>query len=209
MTINPETNVAPEHVFHFSDGKKAHNLKDLKKAMASMSSETFAHHVDNVNNDFANWVEFVYKNPELANSLRSSTSQQDMAKVLDLAIGKFIDTLVEDAFGDSSSSSIPSAQSMSMSTPQTTPVSPPVDKKESAEEKSDAAAKQPFAEQVKLSSPPQTMLDTDGKLVHSISTEAPHLFIIKEFFLGVAFGFLLGFILIASLLLAGVFPGVC
>ena len=67
---DPFKDVPVEHIFHFSDGKKAHNLHALREAIASMDESTYASHVDEQNNDFANWVEFVYKSKPLADESR-------------------------------------------------------------------------------------------------------------------------------------------
>ena len=160
-------NVAPEHVFHFQDGQKAHNLHALHQALETMSEETYQHHVDVDNNDFANWVEFVYRNKPLADDLRKAPSQKAMLEVLDGELGKYSGEQVADE---------------------------PVD---------DPAWL--FSKPAKLSDPPQSLVTADGKVVHSISTEAPHTFVIKEFLWGLLAGALLGFIVFASLLYLGVF----
>ncbi|MBD3209546.1 hypothetical protein GF367_03965 [Candidatus Woesearchaeota archaeon] len=177
MADDPLNNVPPEHVFHFRDGKQAHNLKDLRDAIIGMPDDEFAHHVDDTNNDFANWVEFVYKKPELAADLRAVTDPGKVIDVLDAELGKYTGEDVLD---------------------------------EAVEETSAPAAKQPHEDPAKLSDPPQTMVTHDNKVVYDVSTEAPHKFIIKEFFWGMLLGLLVGIILFAALLYFDAFPaGVC
>ncbi|MBW2983213.1 hypothetical protein KY327_02825 [Candidatus Woesearchaeota archaeon] len=166
----PDTtdNVAPEHVFHFKDGKKAHNLHDLKDVIRKMDDDTFNHHVDEDNNDFANWVEFVYKNESLAKDLQKVSDKKRMAEVIESELGEY--------GGEK-------------------PADEPV------EDPNELFSGKP-------SKPPQTLDTHDGKQVHTISTQATHKFIVKEFFWGFIVGLLAGILLIASLLHFGVFPGV-
>lgn len=178
---DPEKNVSPEHVFHFKNGKKAHNLKDLRDAIKNMGDDMFMHHVNDTNNDFANWIEFVYKKADLADDLRKVTKQSRMVELLNVELGDFGGEVPIDE---------------PMEEPQL-PVTPPATKE---------LPKQLHEDPIKLSEVPQTIETTDGKFVHSVSTEAPHKFIIKEFFWGVITGLLMGIILIASLMYFGVFP---
>jgi hypothetical protein len=171
--MDTQEKVAPEHVFHFMDGKKAHNLHDLRDAINSMKDDVFAHHVDDANNDFANWVEFVYKNDALAVDLRQVKKASRMVELIDAELGKFSGENIDDE-----------------------PVPEP------------EPPKQLHEDPVELSKPPQTMVTHDGKVVHAISTDAPHKFIVKEFFWGMLAGLLLGIVLMASLMYFGVFPGV-
>lgn len=181
---DPEAKVAPEHVFHFKDGKKAHNLKDLRDAIKSMGDDMFMHHVDDTNNDFANWIEFVYKNADLADDLRKVAKQARMVELLDAELGLFggkppADNPVEE--------DAPAPEEKAPVTKEQRP-------------------KQLHEDPIQLSDPPQTIETHDGKSIHSISTDAPHTFIIKEFFWGMVAGLLLGILLFASLMYFGVFP---
>ena len=165
---DPNENVAPEHVFHFKDGKKAHNLKDLRDAIARMDDATFDHHVEDDNNDFANWVEFVYKNDALAKDLKKVSGRKAMLEVLDAELGEYGGKEPED---------------------------------EPVEDPNEAFSGKP-------SEPPQTMETHDGQQVQTVSTQAPHKFIVKEFFWGFLVGLLVGIILIASLIYFEAIPGV-
>ncbi len=235
MVINPYDNVAEEHVFHFRDGKKAHNLMDLRNVIEKMPLDEFNHHVDEFNNDFANWVEFVYKNPELANDLRKVTTRREILEILDVELGKYFDSSSDsgrDSSKDSSSSSDDFASSndgslnssvggdsiaseksdsgsklveaSSSSSDESPANSSAVDFKESSDSVS-KTKKLLFEEPYKPSTPPQTIVTPDGELVHTISTQAVHHFIVKEFVYGVITGFILGFLLMAFLLKLGAF----
>lgn len=94
--VSPMTNVLPEHVFHFQDGKEAHNLKDLRDVMNSLSEEVLAEHLDTENNDFANWIEFVYQNKDLAKDLRKLSDIKDMIEVIDAELGRYGGEKAED-----------------------------------------------------------------------------------------------------------------
>lgn len=86
---DPIKNVNTEHVFHFEDGKKAHNLKDLRDCIDGMTQSSFSAHVDDANNDFANWVEFVYKKKAVAEDLRKVSSPKESVEILDAELGKY------------------------------------------------------------------------------------------------------------------------
>ena len=190
---DPAADVAPEHVFHFKDGRKAHNLKDLRDAVEGMADDVFLHHVDDTNNDFANWVEFVYKNPTLADDLREVSGQAATVEVLDAELGRYGGSTPDDEPVPEASEAQPEQ---------------PAEPDDAPKEPSKPERKQLHEDPIKLSDPPQTIETHDGKMVHSISTEAPHKFIIKEFFWGMLTGLLIGIILFASLMYFGLFPGV-
>lgn len=61
---------APEE-YHFVlvDGKKLRSLYDLAGALGKMTEDTFKHHVGAAKNDFSNWVNDVFKMPDLAKEI--------------------------------------------------------------------------------------------------------------------------------------------
>lgn len=146
MEQDPLKNVATEHIFHFNDGKKAHNLKDLYDAIKAMSNDAFLSHVTKENNDFANWAEYVYNDQTMADDLKKVTSQKQTLEVIGAAIGRYI---LED---------------------------------------NKPEAKQPFESPASVSGPSQTITNPDGSITPTISTHAPHKFILKEFLYGTIFG---------------------
>ena len=131
-----------------------------------MDKGTFDHHVDEENNDFANWVEFVYRNKELADDLRKVKDQKSMVEVLDAELGTY------------SADSVPDPQ---------------VDEPSWL-----------FSKPAKISDPPETIMSAEGKLVHAVSTVAPHKFVVKEFIWGFVVGLLVGMLTFASLMFTGV-----
>lgn len=61
-----------EQCFWVTDGRVLSNLTDLRDALASMTDDVFMYHVTKERNDFANWIEYVLQDAELASSFRKS-----------------------------------------------------------------------------------------------------------------------------------------
>lgn len=68
--------------FKLGDGRFLKNISELVFAIEQMAHQEFERHVNNHNNDFANWIEHVFKNKELANELRKDTSKRHILQVL-------------------------------------------------------------------------------------------------------------------------------
>lgn len=60
-----------EDCFFLADGTVISDLMELADALDSMAHEVFYHHVNEANNDFANWVRAVMKDDELADQIIS------------------------------------------------------------------------------------------------------------------------------------------
>ena len=58
-------------VFILADGRKLSDLKGLAFALGDMADDVFWHHVNDARNDFANWVEGVFKDKSLAGELNN------------------------------------------------------------------------------------------------------------------------------------------
>jgi hypothetical protein len=56
--------------FWVNDGQVIADLVELANVLSLMEPHTFTHHVDGNRNDFADWIEFVLGDTELAHSLR-------------------------------------------------------------------------------------------------------------------------------------------
>jgi len=75
-------------VFHDVDdhflleGRPIKSLRQLAKALPSMSDSTFNHHVNEHKNDFYNWVLHVYKDQKLANKIKNTTSPHETLLVI-------------------------------------------------------------------------------------------------------------------------------
>lgn len=71
-----------EKQFHFRDGTSAKSLDELKGKIESISYDEFYGHVSDGKNDFANWIEHVLANKELATRLRSVGSIVETVELL-------------------------------------------------------------------------------------------------------------------------------
>ncbi|QQR65032.1 hypothetical protein IPH92_00420 [Candidatus Kaiserbacteria bacterium] len=73
VKAKPELAYAPsEQCFWTTDGRVLSSLVDLKEALASMSDDVFAYHVSKGRNDFAEWIQHVLGDAELAETFRKS-----------------------------------------------------------------------------------------------------------------------------------------
>lgn len=61
-----------EQCFWVTDGRVLSNLVELRDALASMSDDVFMYHVTKERNDFADWIEHVLNDSELASVFRKS-----------------------------------------------------------------------------------------------------------------------------------------
>lgn len=62
--------VPEEHSFYIKDGTKVQSIMQLVNNLEHMRDEVFSHHVNEMNNDFANWIEHVFDEKNLASDLR-------------------------------------------------------------------------------------------------------------------------------------------
>ena len=69
--------VKPEKYFYLEDGGVFKNIKELALRLDEVSDEVFRSHVNESKNDFANWVEHVFKEKELAEKLRGILDKKD------------------------------------------------------------------------------------------------------------------------------------
>lgn len=60
--------------FWVNDGQILADLVEFGQALDQMEKDTFGYHVQGKRNDFADWVEFVLGDTELAHLLRGATS---------------------------------------------------------------------------------------------------------------------------------------
>jgi hypothetical protein len=57
--------------FWVNDGQILADLGEFSTALKKMAQDTFTYHVDGSRNDFADWIEFVLGDTELATELRN------------------------------------------------------------------------------------------------------------------------------------------
>ena len=63
---------SPEQSFWVTNGQILTNLAELRDALSTMSDDVFMHHVTKDRNDFADWIETVLQDTEIAQALRKS-----------------------------------------------------------------------------------------------------------------------------------------
>ncbi|MEM3154506.1 MAG: hypothetical protein QW165_02990 [Candidatus Woesearchaeota archaeon] len=74
---------APEkYSFHLHDGRKLRSVYELIDELETMSEETFRHFVTDTENHFANWIEGVFKEKQLADELRHIKNRIDTQRAL-------------------------------------------------------------------------------------------------------------------------------
>jgi hypothetical protein len=76
-------NAPYEEEFVFQDGRRAKNLLELSVVLEGINRQDFERFVNPGKNDFANWVEYVLMDKQLASSLRSTISFEKTRELLD------------------------------------------------------------------------------------------------------------------------------
>jgi hypothetical protein len=74
--------VTDERAFWVHDGGAVKSLKDLYKAIASMTPEQFAYHTVRNGNDFARWIRDVLLDPDCADKVERADTQVQALHVL-------------------------------------------------------------------------------------------------------------------------------
>ncbi len=82
-TTQTEEIKAPEgQEFITSSGNKLFSVEDLKSYLNNASDEEFSHHVNSERNDFANWIEHVFHDKELASKLKEVKNKESLMALL-------------------------------------------------------------------------------------------------------------------------------
>ncbi len=71
-----------ERCFWVHNGPVLSDLIELRDVLKEIRDEVYAHHVDGQKNDFADWVENVLAEPELAKALRKAKKSKDAYAVV-------------------------------------------------------------------------------------------------------------------------------
>ncbi len=180
--------------FYFPNGATASNKKELIKELKKLDQENFRHHVDGVKNDFAIYVEKSLKDKKLAGQIRPMLLKKDIIHKLEESIKE----------PKKAKKKVKKKASTKKASVKKTPAKK-VAKKVSTKTTSSKTTAKPKEERVNYE---EILLHKPSKQYNSvsyISSEAPHLFILKEFLFGALFGLLLGLILMAMLFRAGVY----
>lgn len=86
-------NASEEQTFKTNFGE-IKNLRELRSLLFAKGKKLFNQYVNEKENHFANWIEHVFDDKELSNSLRQTTSFHTTVKVLDTRI-KYLELWLE------------------------------------------------------------------------------------------------------------------
>lgn len=86
----PFVNAYNEKCFWVHNGPVLSNLKDLARALDSMTDKQYGYHVSKDKNDFAKWVEFVLLDKECAELLSTASSREKAASIVQKALKKYL-----------------------------------------------------------------------------------------------------------------------
>lgn len=74
--------------FYFLKGRKAKSIDELRDILEVIDESEFKHHVNHHKNDFANWIEGVFGEKELAKNMREVSEKEGMIIILDDFVDK-------------------------------------------------------------------------------------------------------------------------
>jgi F0F1-type ATP synthase assembly protein I len=74
--------VKPENYFWLKDGRQIKSLEELSSVLKNISKDVFSHHVNDAKNDFASWINDVFKNKVLAKEIRSKKTPEEIVLCL-------------------------------------------------------------------------------------------------------------------------------
>ncbi len=72
----------PAKFFWLKSGKGLRSLRELADYLPAMSLDEFSHHVNAQRNDFANWVQHLFLEPELATTIRKARTKDEFQSVI-------------------------------------------------------------------------------------------------------------------------------
>lgn len=75
-----------EQYFYASNGAVLKTKKDLLDFLKTVDDETFLHHVNLEKNDFANWIDGVFKEKKLAKKISQTNNVKEMIRIISGAI---------------------------------------------------------------------------------------------------------------------------
>lgn len=71
--------VTPDKYFVLCDGRKLKSGKELADTLQFISDDMFKYHVTDTKNDFANWINDVFGEPELAKKIRTIRNKMEVS----------------------------------------------------------------------------------------------------------------------------------
>ncbi|MFQ5475072.1 MAG: DUF5752 family protein [Candidatus Nanoarchaeia archaeon] len=87
------SDVHPEKEFRMHCGKKVKNLREMRDEMDKMDDHIFQFHVNDVKNDFAEWVHHAIGDHDLAHEMRKTKHRQITRTILNGRIFHLTDML--------------------------------------------------------------------------------------------------------------------
>ncbi|HGJ66577.1 TPA: hypothetical protein ENS27_14530 [bacterium] len=84
-------NAPYEKEFVFHNGKRAKNLLELSLMLENISQNDFEKFVNPSKNDFANWIEYVLQDKDLASSLRSTIILDKTKELINSRVASYSD----------------------------------------------------------------------------------------------------------------------
>lgn len=81
-TIRKIREAKPEQYFVLATGVPIKNLKELALSLENMNEWVFNHHVNDIRNDFAAWVNDVLKEKKLSESVRNTKNIRELELVI-------------------------------------------------------------------------------------------------------------------------------
>ena len=76
------SNTAPDRAFWVNNGPIVKSVIELATAAKKLTPSQFMHHVNNVKNDFAKWVDEVIRDSELAQLIKKAKTREDLANAV-------------------------------------------------------------------------------------------------------------------------------
>ena len=77
---------APAKCFWVNNGPILKNIAELGNALRRMSDKTFQHHVAKNKNDFAKWIEDVFRDKNLAQAVRQAKGKEGIIRVVEYSL---------------------------------------------------------------------------------------------------------------------------
>jgi hypothetical protein len=71
-----------EFEFYLSDGRKLKSVYELIDALETMNDDLFGQHVNEMKNDFGNWIKDVFKEPNIAKEMKKIQDKIETQKLL-------------------------------------------------------------------------------------------------------------------------------
>ncbi|GAB4117158.1 MAG: hypothetical protein Kow00103_13680 [Candidatus Caldatribacteriota bacterium] len=73
----------PEYCFYLHSGQRLKNIAELMESLKNMDQDLFFYHANERNNDFANWINDVFGEKELARRMRLTRHPSSMFKSIE------------------------------------------------------------------------------------------------------------------------------